>query len=146
MRRTRSTPSWSCCASTAFDRSPTCAACPPRQAPAVRPPPALCSLLESGVDYRHFAALGVLRAPQDNSVNAGLRNASYRGYADHMPDARVDEALIQLIDYARRARTAAMCAELRYSDCHRQLLCDALLVRDVQVRHIRPGGFPNLTP
>ncbi|HXW04463.1 MAG TPA: DUF488 domain-containing protein, partial [Vicinamibacterales bacterium] len=80
------------------------------------------SLLESGVDYRHFAALGGLRAPQTDSVNAGLRNASHRGYADHMLTPEFDEALIQLIDYARRAPTAAMCAELRYSDCHRQLL------------------------
>lgn len=43
------------------------------------------------------------------------------------------DTLVQLAD---RARTAMMCAEAVPWRCHRSLLSDALVVRDVEVHHI----------
>lgn len=98
------------------------------------------SLQQHGILYRHIVALGGLRRPPAHSVNTGLRNGSYRGYADHMQSGEFLDALDQLIGFSRVAPTVIMCAELRYVECHRQLLADALLVRDVPVLHIVPGA------
>jgi uncharacterized protein (DUF488 family) len=76
-------------------------------------------------------------------VNSGLRDEGYRGYADHMQSAAFAVALDQLIAYSALAPTVIMCAELRYRDCHRQLLADALLVSGVPVLHIQRGTAPN---
>ena len=45
-------------------------------------------LKEEGIDYRHFAALGGLRKPRPDSQNGAWKNASFRGYADHMQIGR----------------------------------------------------------
>ena len=47
-----------------------------------------------------------------------------------------DDGLDALLRFAREGRTAVMCAEAMWWECHRQLLSDALIVRDVPVRHI----------
>jgi uncharacterized protein (DUF488 family) len=104
--------------------------------------PLAAALLQRGIEYVHMRALGGLRSPRADSINGGLRNPSYRGYADHMQSDEFAEALEQLIGSARRSRTVIMCAELRYADCHRQLLSDALLVGGVPVLHIVPGAPP----
>lgn len=93
-------------------------------------------LAARGVGYRHFPALGGLRRPRPDSVNAGWRNASFRGYADHMQTPAFAAAVDALISWATSARTAVMCAEAVWWRCHRFLLADALLVRGVAVQHI----------
>src|SRR6478752_1972410 len=42
------------------------------------------SLRQAGIEYRHMKDLGGLRKPKRDSVNAGWRNESFRGYADYM--------------------------------------------------------------
>jgi uncharacterized protein (DUF488 family) len=119
-----------------------------RSIPASRRHPQFCraplaaALLERGVEYVHMPALGGRRTPRADSINGGLRNPSYRGYADHMQSDEFARALEQLIGSSRQSATVIMCAELRYADCHRQLLADALLVRSVLVLHIVPGTPP----
>ena len=42
------------------------------------------SLQKSGLGYVHLPVLGGLRHAKRDSLNAGWRNASFRGYADYM--------------------------------------------------------------
>jgi uncharacterized protein (DUF488 family) len=94
----------------------------------------------AAIAYAHMPGLGGLRKPRADSMNTGWRNEAFRGYADHMqtPDfARHLDALTRL---AARTRTTLMCAEALPAHCHRSLLSDALVVRDVEVLHITSPG------
>ena len=42
------------------------------------------SLKKTGLGYVHMSGLGGLRHAKPDSLNAGWRNASFRGYADYM--------------------------------------------------------------
>jgi uncharacterized protein (DUF488 family) len=90
-----------------------------------------------GIAYRHYPSLGGLRRPRKDSVNSAWRNESFRGYADHMQSEEFAEGVSSLLDWARAAPTAVMCAEADWWRCHRSLLADALFVRAVAVLHIR---------
>jgi uncharacterized protein (DUF488 family) len=95
-----------------------------------------------GIGYRHFPALGGLRRPRPDSVNTGWRHPSFRGYADHMETAEFSAGVEALLAFAEAARTAVMCAEAVWWQCHRQLLSDALLAHGVAVRHILSAAEP----
>ncbi len=88
------------------------------------------------IGYRHIEALGGRRQPQVDSPNGGWRNAAFRGYADYMQTEAFDEALDRLVVAAGRRRTAILCAEALPWRCHRRLLSDALVARDIRVAHI----------
>ena len=94
------------------------------------------SLPQAGIVYRHSAALGGRRKPRPDSRNTAWRVEGFRGYADYMETAALRGALEELIDVARDAPTAIMCAEALWWQCHRQLVADALVARGVEVRHI----------
>ena len=94
------------------------------------------SLAAAGIAYRHYPALGGLRKPHPDSRNGAWRNQSFRGYADHMQTAEFAEAIDALLDFGRHGRIAVMCAEALWWQCHRMLIADALVVRDVEVLHI----------
>jgi len=93
-------------------------------------------LAAAGIGYRHLKGLGGLRHALSGSPNTGWQNASFRGYADYMLTADFDFHLAELIELARSARVAIMCAEAVPWRCHRSLIADALTVRGVQVEHI----------
>jgi len=93
-------------------------------------------LQKVGIRYRHMAGLGGLRHARRDSINAGWRNASFRGFADYMQTPEFEEALDQLFHLAQRRRTAIMCAEAVPWRCHRSLIGDALLVRGLRVEEI----------
>jgi hypothetical protein len=93
-------------------------------------------LQKVGICYRHIAGLGGLRHARRDSINAGWRNASFRGFADYMQTPEFQEALGQLIQLAQKRRTAIMCAEAVPWRCHRSLIGDALLVRGFRVDEI----------
>jgi uncharacterized protein (DUF488 family) len=69
------------------------------------------SLGGEGIEYIHMKALGGLRKPKPDSINAGWKNTSFRGYADYMQTQEFGTALDWLIDLSREKRTAIMCAE-----------------------------------
>lgn len=94
------------------------------------------SLQKAGIHYRHLAGLGGLRHAQRDSINAGWKNASFRGFADYMQTPEFEEALDQLIHWAQERQTAIMCAEAVPWRCHRSLIGDALLVRGLRVEEI----------
>jgi uncharacterized protein (DUF488 family) len=93
-------------------------------------------LAARGIVYRHFPELGGMRSPRPDSVNTALREDSFRGYADHMQTQAFRNAVMDLLQFSGVVRTALMCAEAVWWHCHRKLLSDFLLVRNVQVRHI----------
>jgi uncharacterized protein (DUF488 family) len=119
------------------------------------------SLRAHGIEYRHMPELGGLRKPEPDSINAGWRNVSFRGYADHMQTEEFRQGIERLIEITppltgevgaqRRVgptssatgHGAVMCAEAVPWRCHRSLLADALTVRGVDVRHIIDKSEPS---
>lgn len=94
------------------------------------------SLRTTGIEYIHMAALGGLRHPTKNSPNAGWRNNSFRGYADYMQTEAFQQAIEALIALAQQSKCVIMCAEAVPWRCHRSLVGDALLVRNIAVEDI----------
>lgn len=97
------------------------------------------ALHRARIHYRHMSGLGGLRHARRDSVNAGWRNASFRGYADYMQTSTFTESLVRCIALARHERVVLMCAEAVPWRCHRSLIADALLVRGIEAREITSG-------
>jgi len=94
------------------------------------------ALRDAGIAYEHAVDLGGRRAPVEGSLNRGLRNPQFRGYADHMPTPEFASALDRLLKQARHDSVALMCAEADPWRCHRSMLADAIAARGVVVEHI----------
>jgi uncharacterized protein (DUF488 family) len=94
------------------------------------------SLKLAGVKYVHMPDIGGLRRPKPDSVNTAWENKSFRGYADYMQPKEFTEHLLNLIALARENTVAVMCAEALPWRCHRSLISDALVVRQIKVEHI----------
>jgi uncharacterized protein (DUF488 family) len=89
------------------------------------------------IGYLHLPALGGLRKSTDpNSPNRGWRNASFRGYADNMQTEPFEKGIDLLLSRGAERTAALLCAEAVPWRCHRQLISDALLTREVAVCHI----------
>jgi uncharacterized protein (DUF488 family) len=97
------------------------------------------SLHRARIHYTHMAGLGGLRHARPHSINAGWRNASFRGYADYMQTPEFRENLRVCLALAKRERVVLMCAEAVPWRCHRSLIADALLVRGIAVSEITSG-------
>jgi uncharacterized protein (DUF488 family) len=95
------------------------------------------TLADAGRWYHEIPALGGRRSPVRGSQNLGWRNATFRGYADHMASEEFAEGLFDLLMVAGGARTAIMCAEVLWWRCHRRLIADVLTVLGIPVVHIR---------
>ena len=94
------------------------------------------ALAARGIAYEHLPGLGGLRRPAKDSLNAGWKNASFRGYADYMQTEEFRENLEALLALARARETAIMCAEAVPWRCHRSLVADALTIRGIPVSHV----------
>jgi uncharacterized protein (DUF488 family) len=100
------------------------------------------SLRDAGIDYRWLPDLGGRRAPRRDSRNLGWENEGFRGYADYMETEPFQLALARLVSLAQACRTAIMCAEAAWQQCHRGLISDALRANGHKVVHIlRAGGL-----
>jgi uncharacterized protein (DUF488 family) len=97
------------------------------------------SLHKHKIDYLHLDALGGLRRTKKESINTAWKNAPFRGFADYMQTPQFTEGIEQLIELAERKRVAIMCSEAVPWRCHRSLIGDALLVRDIYVEDIMSG-------
>jgi len=96
------------------------------------------------MEYMWFEQLGGRRhsAQNDRSPNVGLKSPGLRSYADHMATKEFHEAVKKLLSAAATSTTAVMCAEKLFWKCHRRLLSDYLVARNVEVLHItEPGRF-----
>lgn len=94
------------------------------------------ALPESGIDYLPMPDLGGRRKALPDSHNDAWRNASFRGYADYMETQPWLAARDRLTNIARERRTAVMCAEAMWWQCHRGLIADDFKVRGWDVIHL----------
>jgi uncharacterized protein (DUF488 family) len=94
------------------------------------------SLAEADIQYVHEVDLGGRRQSRGDSPNLYWQNASFRAYADYMAGDPFLAALARLIARAAEQTTAIMCAEAVPWRCHRWLIADALVARQVEVVHI----------
>jgi uncharacterized protein (DUF488 family) len=84
--------------------------------------------------------LGGRRRPLGASPNTGWKSTGFRGYADYMATEAFQASLRELERLAAERRTAIMCAEALWWQCHRRLIADALVARGHVVLHIAPDG------
>jgi DNA-3-methyladenine glycosylase II len=94
------------------------------------------ALRRAGIRYVAVPELGGLRRAKADSPNTAWRNASFRGYADHMSTETFASGLAQLETLTRNDTVALMCAEAVPWRCHRSLVADALVARGEAVQHI----------
>ncbi len=102
---------------------------------------ALSASLESaGLGYEHLPDLGGRRTPRPDSPNTAWRDPSFRAYADYMASPEFNRAMAGLVAMAETARTAVMCAEALWWQCHRGLIADRLKADGHDVVHIIGAG------
>ena len=58
------------------------------------------------------------------------------GFAEYMESTQFQQAVLQLVNVAARLPTAIMCAERLPSNCHRTLIADYLVLKEVLVQHL----------
>lgn len=100
------------------------------------------TLQEHGIEYHWLESLGG-RRPKLNALaspNTGLRNESFRNYADYMLTAPFRQGIERLKTIAAANRTAIMCAESVFWRCHRRLVSDFWVAGGGAVQHIFPSG------
>jgi uncharacterized protein (DUF488 family) len=93
------------------------------------------------IGYRWDPRLGGRREPSDTSPHVGLRNRSFRAYADHMESEEFSAAVHDLLDSAAEVRTVIICAESVWWRCHRRMIADAVtLLHNAEVHHLMHDG------
>jgi uncharacterized protein (DUF488 family) len=96
-----------------------------------------------GIGYVWMKELGGRRKKtRDDSPNTGLRDESFRNYADYMMTDEFTVAIDRLLEIAVREKTAIMCAERMYFQCHRMLVSDYLTAHGHTVLHIDDENRP----
>jgi uncharacterized protein (DUF488 family) len=104
-------------------------------------PTALADALAArAIDYAAMPELGGRRNPRPDSTNGVWRNRSFRGYADYMDTGSYQDAIERLLELAADRRTALMCAEALWWQCHRALIADDLKSRGIDALHIMGIG------
>lgn len=83
------------------------------------------TLAARGIKYAWMPGLG------------GRREGGYEAYAK---TAEFAEALLELAQTASGSRTAFMCSEMKWRECHRAFVADALARSGWEVVHIYGGG------
>lgn len=94
-------------------------------------------LARAAILYRWIPELGGRRRPPPSSTNHAWRHPAFRGYADHIATEEFAIGLNNLLMLASGLRTAIMCAEVLWWQCHRRLIADVLTAIGVQVVHLR---------
>jgi uncharacterized protein (DUF488 family) len=99
------------------------------------------ALGEHGIEYHWLESLGGHRKKGlAESPNFGIKDESFRNYADHMLGDEFRGSVDRLLEIAENKSVAIMCAESSHHQCHRKLLSDFLLANGVRVQHILPSG------
>ena len=99
------------------------------------------ALPAAGIQYVWMKELGGRRKKQGfESPNTGLRNDSFRNYADYMLTDLFQLAAAEVVRMAEEKPTAIMCAERMFFQCHRMLVSDYLSLRGNEVLHIVDGS------
>lgn len=100
------------------------------------------SLGAEKIRYEWIEALGGRRPALSESAspNQGLRNQSFRNFADYMLTPEFQHGIDRLLADAAKSHTAIMCAEGLWWQCHRRLVSDYLVANGLAVEHIFPNG------
>src|SRR5215470_5538055 len=102
------------------------------------------ALATAGIRYVWMRSLGGYRKKtREDSPNTGLRNASFRNYADYMLTPEFERAAKELVQLAEESRTAYMCAERVWFHCHRMLVSDWTVAHGNTVLHIDGAEVPS---
>ena len=125
-------------------------------------------LPKQGIAYVWMKELGGRRKKiRNDSPNSGLRNDSFRNYADYMLTDEFAQGIERLLEIVRETtgpstpaakdgppalgmtseagdarNTAIMCAERVYFQCHRMLVSDYLVAHGHTVLHIQDDQRP----
>ncbi|MGB6241843.1 MAG: DUF488 domain-containing protein [Castellaniella sp.] len=97
------------------------------------------SLAPYGIDYEHLDALGGLRGKSKITppeTNGFWENDSFHHYADYALTDAFHQGLDILINRAQVQRCAIMCSEAVWWRCHRRIISDYLIAREIPVLHI----------
>lgn len=94
------------------------------------------SLAMAGVDYLWLPELGGRRQPRPDSPHGAWRNASFRGYADHMDTGAFENGIDRVTALTKDRSVVLMCSEALWWQCHRSLIADYLKVRGYCVLHL----------
>jgi uncharacterized protein (DUF488 family) len=99
-------------------------------------------LRQHNIGYWHLETLGGRRdsSAEGGSGNTAWRDPFLRSYADYAQTKSFRAALDALCLTASNEICAIMCAEADWRQCHRQIIADYLLARDVEVLHILADG------
>lgn len=101
------------------------------------------ALQRASIEYHWLESLGGRRPKQKSispSLNSGLRNDSFHNYADYMQTKPFQQGIDELLMIAEKKRTAYMCSESLFWQCHRRLVSDYLAAHGHAVWHIFPSG------
>lgn len=104
------------------------------------------ALADAGVEYVPMLALGGRRPARADSPNLAWRNAGFRGYADYMGTPPYQHARARLSELAARERTAILCAEALWWQCHRSLVSDDFKAAGWTVIHLLSPGREEIHP
>lgn len=95
----------------------------------------------AGIAYVWQKELGGRRKKiRDDSPHVALRSPSFRNYADHMLTPEFQRAAADILGLADKGRTAVMCAEKLYFNCHRMLVSDYFVGHGHDVLHIEDAA------
>lgn len=102
------------------------------------------SLGGAGIEYLRIEELAGRRPIQHDvpdDVNSLWRNRSFHNYADYALGDDFQQGLRALIAHADPEHPpAVMCSEAVWWRCHRRIIADHLLARDLDVGHLMPDG------
>ncbi|MCE0464181.1 MULTISPECIES: DUF488 domain-containing protein [Pseudomonas] len=101
------------------------------------------SLAGFGIHHDRILELGGLRKKSTTipeQTNGFWNNRSFHNYADHALTETFEVGLERLLSLSETRRCAIMCAEAVWWRCHRRIIADYLLVREVEVIHIMDKG------
>lgn len=107
-----------------------------RHNPQFNEPELAHALRNHHIGYRHQKNLGGLRHAHADSINTAWHNASFRGFADYMQTPDFKAGIAELVKIAHEKTVVIMCSEAVPWRCHRSLIGDALLVRNITVEDI----------
>jgi uncharacterized protein (DUF488 family) len=100
--------------------------------------PLVQALSARGVQYEWMPALGGRRHKgRVDSPHTAWTVAAFRNYADYSETDEFAQAIDHLLAAARQMRTAFMCAEALYWQCHRRLMADRLVVLGHSALHVQ---------
>jgi uncharacterized protein (DUF488 family) len=102
-------------------------------------------LARGGIAYFWESRMGGRRKKiTSESRNTALRSESFRNYADYMLTTEFQQAASKVRELAEEKRTAYMCAEKMYFQCHRMMVSDYYVAHGDEVRHIVDVAEPKI--